>query len=48
MFDAPTLEGKLMNLLLLRNAAVALAAALITAFGLQPYEFASRLAGLLP
>jgi hypothetical protein len=34
-------------LLFVRNTAVAIAAALITAFGLQPYDFASKLASLL-
>jgi hypothetical protein len=34
-------------LLFIRNTAVAIAAALITAFGLQPYDFASKLADLL-
>jgi hypothetical protein len=33
--------------LFVRNTALAIAAALVTAFGLQPYEFASKLAELL-
>jgi hypothetical protein len=33
--------------LFVRNAALAAAAALVTAFGLQPYDFVSKVAGLL-
>jgi hypothetical protein len=47
-FEATLLKGKVMSpSLFVRNLAVAVAAALITAFGAQPYDFASRLASLL-